>query len=146
MNGTGGYLVGIYVLYGAVSVGLTVWLARTLFRNGGVFLADVFEDREQLAEAVNRLLVTGFYMGNLGYAFLLLRANVAPDAVTAVEVLVHKLGILLVSLALIHFFNLYLFYRIRQRALRAHMPPPVAPQAAAEPPTPPLWDPQWQQP
>ena len=146
MNGTGGYLVTIYVLYGAVSVGLTVWLARTLFRNGGVFLEDVFEDRPHLAAAVNRLLVTGFYMGNLGYAFLLLRANVAGNAVTAVEVLIHKLGILLVSLALIHFFNLYLFYRIRQRAMRAHEPAPVAPQTTVGPPAPPLWDPQWQQP
>lgn len=143
MNGTGGYLVGIYVLYGAVSVGLTVWLARTLYANGAVFLEDVFEDRPHMADAVNRLLVTGFYMGNLGYAFLLLRANVADNAVTAAEVLIHKLGILLVSLALIHFFNLYLFYRIRQRAQAATLPPPVAPQTTA---TPPLWDPQWQQP
>lgn len=145
MEGTGGYLVGIYVVYGAVSVGLTVWLARTLFHNGGVFLEDVFEDRPHLAEPVNRLLVTGFYMANLGYAFLLLQANVAPSAVTAVEVLIHKLGILLVSLALIHFFNLYVFYRIRQRAQAAHLPPPVPAQAAVES-TPPLGDPQWQQP
>lgn len=145
MDGSGGYLVGIYVLYGMASVGLTVWLARTLFRNGGVFLEDVFEDRPHLAEAVNRLLVTGFYMGNLGYAFLLLQANVAPDAVTAVEVLIHKLGILLVSLALIHFFNLYLFYRIRRRAQEAKLPPPVAPQATVDAPQ--GWaNPQWQQP
>ena len=140
-----GYLVGIYLVYGAVSIGLTVWLARTLFRHGGVFLTDVFEAKPEMAQAVNRLLVTGFYMANLGYAFLILRANVAGNAVTAVEVLIHKLGILLVSLALIHFTNLYVFYRIRRRAQISELPPPVAPQAVAGPQ---VWqaNPQWQQP
>ena len=132
MTGTG-YLVGVYLVYGTVSVGLTVWLARTLFANGAVFLDDVFEDNPAMATAVNRLLVTGFYMANLGYAFLLLRANVAMGAVEAVEVLIRKLGILLVSLAAMHFFNLYLFYRIRARARAPHLPPPVAPQTVVGP-------------
>jgi hypothetical protein len=123
------FLIPVYVTYAAVSIGLIVWLARTLFRTGAVFLQDVFEDNPPMAEAVNRLLVIGFYMVNLGYAALLLQANAAGDAVTAVEILVRKLGILLVSLAGLHFANLYVFSRIRRRAGAAVLPPPVAPQA-----------------
>ncbi len=78
------YLVPIYVIYSVISVGLVVWLAHTLFRNGEVFLEDVFEDNPRLAKAVNRLLVIGFYMANLGYAALLLQSNAAADAVVAV--------------------------------------------------------------
>lgn len=140
MERTSTYLVLIYVVYGAVSIGLTMWLARTLYANGAVFLEDVFEDRPEMAPAVNRLLVTGFYMANLGYAFLLLRANVAGDAVTAAEILIRKLGLLLVSLAGIHFVNLYVFYRLRQRAKAAVLPPPVAPQGYVG------GAPQWQTP
>ena len=123
------FLIPVYVTYAAVSIGLIVWLARTLFANGAVFLEDVFEDNPRMAEAVNRLLVVGFYMLNLGYAALLLQANDAPDAVGAVEVLVRKLGVLLVSLGVLHFVNLYVFTRIRRRAGAAVLPPPVAPQA-----------------
>ena len=123
------FLIPVYVTYATVSIGLIVWLARTLFRNGAVFLEGVFEDNPKMAEAVNHLLVVGFYMINLGYAALLLQANDAPDAVRAVEVLVRKLGILLVSLAALHFTNLYVFTRIRRRAGAALLPPPVAPQA-----------------
>ena len=122
------YLVPIYVIYSVVSVGLVVWLAHTLFHNGAVFLEDVFEDNPQLAKAVNHLLVVGFYMANLGYAALLLQSNAVADGVGAVELLVRKLGVLLVSLAGLHFANMYVFYRIRRRATARVLPPPVAPQ------------------
>jgi hypothetical protein len=123
------FLIPVYVAYATLSIGLIVWLARTLFANGAVFLEGVFEDNPAMAQAVNRLLVIGFYMLNLGYAALLLQANAAGDAVSAVEVLVRKLGVLLVSLAVLHFTNLYVFTRIRRRAGAAVLPPPVAPQA-----------------
>ena len=57
------YLVAVYCAYAVVSIALTVWLARTLFNNGAVFLKDVFKDKPELAEAVNRLLVVGFGQG-----------------------------------------------------------------------------------
>ena len=118
----------VYLIYGAVSVGLTIWLARTLFKNGAVFLRDVFKDTPDLAEAVNRLLVVGFYLFNLGYACLLLRATPPDSTVAAIETLASKLGALLLSLGAMHFFNMYLFHRIRRRARMAELPPPIAPQ------------------
>jgi len=124
-----GYQIATYLTYGAISVGLTIWLARTLFRNGAVFLTDAFEDHPELAEAVNRLLVVGFYLLNLGYAFLTLRSERAPDAVGALETLVTKLGFLLVSLGVLHFANMYVIYRIRRRSQIGELPAPVPPQA-----------------
>lgn len=118
-------LIAVYAVYAAVSLGLTVWLARTLFKNGAVFLRDVFKDEPDLAQAVNRLLVVGFYLMNLGYACLLLRADRPDTGVAAVETLAQKLGFLLISLGGMHFFNMYLFHRIRRRAKLAELPPPV---------------------
>jgi hypothetical protein len=125
---TSAYLVPVYLVYAVVSVTLTVWLARILFKNGGVFLRDVFADKPDLAEAVNRLLVVGFYLVNLGYAALIMRAEAAATPVGAIETLARKLGLLLLSLAGMHFGNLLLFHTIRRRAQLAELPPPVAPQ------------------
>lgn len=122
------YLVPVYAAYATVTFGLTVFLARTLFRNGAVFLEDVFKDTPKLGEAVNRLLVVGFYLVNLGYAALIMKAESANTVVEAVEVLAWKLGALLMSLAFMHFVNLFVFYRIRRRSRLALLPPPVAPQ------------------
>lgn len=127
MNDTS-YLVPVYAAYAVITVTLTVWLARTLFKNGAVFLEDVFKDSPKMADAVNRLLVVGFYLVNLGYASLIMKAERGDTVISAVEVLAWKLGALLLSLAVMHFTNLYVFYRIRRRARLAQMPPPVVPQ------------------
>ena len=121
-------LVPVYAAYAVISVALTVYLARTLSRNGAVFLDDVFKDTPKLAEAVNKLLVVGFYLVNLGYAALIMKSEPAETSVAAVEVLAWKLGALLMSLAFMHFVNLFVFYRIRRRSRLAQLPPPVAPQ------------------
>ena len=64
-----------YFSYLLVAVPLTVWVATTLSRNGRVFLADVFDGNDDLADAVNRLLVVGFYLLNLGFVTLYLRVG-----------------------------------------------------------------------
>ena len=127
------YLVPVYATYATISLGLTVFLARTLFKNGAVFLEDVFKDTPKLAEAVNRLLVVGFYLVNLGYAALIMKAQGAETAVEGVEVLAWKLGALLMSLAFMHFLNLLVFWRIRRRSRIAELPPPVMPQMQLPP-------------
>lgn len=121
------YLVPVYATYAVVAVGLTIWIARTLFKNGAVFLEEVFPDSPKMAEAVNRLLVVGFYLVNLGYASLILKAESSVSLTQAIEILAQKLGLLLLSLGAMHFANLYVFHRIRRRAKIAQLPPPVAP-------------------
>jgi len=122
------YLVPVYITYAVVAIGLTVWIARTLFRNGSVFLEEVFPEAPKMADAVNRLLVVGFYLINLGYASLILRADGSASLTQSIEVLASKLGLLLLSLGAMHFANLYVFHRIRRRAKLSQLPPPVPPQ------------------
>jgi len=71
-------VVWTYGVYLVVSVQLMVWVARTLFVNGRVFLVDVFRGDEALGDSVNRLLVVGFYLINLGYISLTLRVGYNP--------------------------------------------------------------------
>src|SRR5918996_2183352 len=123
----------VYAVYVVIAAALTAWLARTLFRSGVAFLHDVFEDRPELAEAVNRLLVVGFYMLNLGYALYILRAARGLDGFEAVQFLVNRLAILLVTLAGMHFLNVLVFWRIRARREQRQLPAPVAPQVFMPP-------------
>jgi hypothetical protein len=121
-------VVGSYVLYLAVSVALTVWVAHTLHKNGRIFLVDVFHGNEPLADSVNHLLVVGFYLINFGYVSLARKLGYdVHDAREGIEALSWKVGMVLVVLGAMHFFNLYIFSRMRRRASLADAPPPVAP-------------------
>jgi predicted DCC family thiol-disulfide oxidoreductase YuxK len=129
------YILWTYAVYLAISIALTVWVARTLHKSGRVFLVDTFGGNETLADSVNHLLVVGFYLINIGYVTLALKESHKPlDAPTSLEMLSSKVGLVLLVLGAMHFFNLYVFSRLRKRALLRHMPPPVRPQGAVPPP------------
>src|ERR1700741_4404080 len=108
------WLVSTYLTYLAVSVALTVWVARTLHKNGRIFLVDSFLGNEPLADSVNHLLVVGFYLINVGFVTLALKyGDPAIDAQTSLETLSTKVGRVLVVLGAMHFFNLFIFSKLR---------------------------------
>ena len=110
-------IVFTYLLYLSVSIALTVWVAQTLHKNGRVFLVDVFNGNEALADSVNHLLVVGFYLINFGYVSLALKIGYdVPTMREGIEALSWKVGLVLVVLGGMHFFNLYVFSRIRRRS------------------------------
>ena len=130
-----------YVLYLLIAVPLTIWVGSTLSRNGRVFLVDVFDGNGELAVAVNKLLVVGFYLLNLGVVALYLRVDdTLADARDVVEVLSVKMGVVLLMLGVVHLTNVYVFTKIRRRGrLDALAAPPVPPQGWTQPPQP--WSP-----
>ena len=128
------FIVGAHLAYLTISISLTVWVARTLMKNGRVFLVDTFLENETLADSVNHLLVVGFYLINAGYVALALKYGDKPtDLATAIEALSTKVGFVLLVLGGMHFFNLYVFSRMRRRAILRNQKPPVLPQQFVEP-------------
>jgi hypothetical protein len=116
-----------YLVYLGISITLTVWVAHTLHKNGRIFLVDVFHGNEPLADSVNHLLVVGFYLINLGFVSLALKLGY--DIATpkeGIEALSVKVSTVMLVLGAMHFFNLLIFHRMRQRATRLNAPPPVS--------------------
>ena len=124
-------IVTHHLLYLALSIVTTVWVAHTLHKHGRVFLVDAFHGNEPLADSVNHLLVVGFYLVNIGFVTLALKyGDKATNAQTAIETLSSKVGFVLVVLGVMHFFNLYIFSKLRRRGMMKHQPP-ILPAAAA---------------
>src|SRR5882672_2387024 len=121
-------IVVTYLTYIGISIALTIWVAHTLHKNGSVFLIDVFSGNAALADSVNHLLVVGFYLINFGYVSLALKLGY--DVTTTqqgIEALSGKVGMVLLVLGGMHFFNLFIFSRMRRRASLVNGPPPVPP-------------------
>ncbi len=106
-----------YFSYLAISIGLTIWVARTLHSSGRVFLVDAFHGNAELADSVNHLLVVGFYLINVGYIALALTTT-SPMATVRqiIELESVKIGVVLLILGGMHFFNILVFAKMRNRA------------------------------
>lgn len=106
--------------YATVGVGLTIWIGRTLYQHGSVFLVDVLDGREELAHSVNRLLVVGFQLLGLGLVALNLVSLSVGSASEAVRELSIKIGTMLLVFGVMHLINVLVLNRIRRRAQAEH--------------------------
>lgn len=115
---TASLTVWTYLMYLALSVGMTVWVAQTLHKNGRVFLVDAMHGNAELADSINHLLVVGFYLVNVGFVCLFLKENTHPTSVpAAIEMLSTKIGTVLVILGFMHFGNLAVLNDLRKRGV-----------------------------
>jgi len=127
-------LIITYTLYLLISLALTIWVGRTLHRHGRLFLVDACGGAEELADSINHLLIVGFYLINFGFVALYLKHGMVPETIAQVfEGLATRIGVVLLVLGGMHFFNLYLFHRMRKRARLWAEPPPMPATDRIEP-------------
>ena len=134
-----------YMIYLPVVLGLTLYVARTLFTNGRIFMLDIFKGKEDIANATNKLFEVGFYLLNMGFALLILRIDQGESSVydpelevqvpvitraldtnqEMVEALASKVGGFAIYLGVMLFLNMYLFFRGRKKSRQSMMAQPV---------------------
>jgi hypothetical protein len=115
------YIVTAYFIYLPIALLLTWLVANTLFRNGLVFMRDIFFGREEIARATNSLFKIGFYLLNLGFAlFILTIYDDLAGAQDTIEVLSTKIGGFSIYLGIMLFLNMYLFFRGKKIAKQRH--------------------------
>ncbi|SHJ16883.1 hypothetical protein [Aquimarina spongiae] len=111
-----------YLIYLPIAISLTYYVSRTLFKNGKIFMIDIFNGKEEIALATNKLFEVGFYLLNIGWALLILKIDAyhfQNSYQNLVEVLSFKIGGFSIYLGFMLFINLFLFFRGRKRSNRA---------------------------
>ena len=117
--------VGIYLLYLLISVGLTIVVGTSVARSGRAFLLDVFGGNDNLARAVSRLIVLGFYLLSLGFVTLAMRTGGdVSSARDGLQLLSVKIGEVLLVLGALHLLALAALVRARRLAQLRMTPPP----------------------
>ena len=122
-----------YGLYLAISIGMTIWVARSLSRAGLVFLIRCFRQDEDLAASTNRLLVIGFYLVNIG--FITLRLEYWPvGPLDLIPTVGSRVGVSVLALGGMHFLNMWMIAKFGRSLGRwvpsgePAQPPPLPPQ------------------
>jgi len=105
------YVLATYILYLLVVVVVIGWAGWALHGAGRPFIQIMFSNDKPKAELTNDLLLTGYYLVNIGYSFVALRGlPPVKDWASVMAVLGRQTGQLMLLLAILHYSNLLVFY------------------------------------
>ena len=111
------YILFTYSTYLVITISITIWVAKTLFKNGKVFLLDIFHGNKVIAESVNNLLLVGFYLINIGYAISTLQVyNTVTNTREVMEILSVKIGTIILILGGDAFFQSFHFLQAKKKS------------------------------
>ena len=119
-----------YLIYLPIVVLLTIYVSKTLFKNGRIFMIDIFKGKEDIALATNKLFEVGFYLINIGFALLIMKItyyyrDAGMSYQTLIEILSKKVGGFSIYLGIMLFANLFLFFRGRRKSRTPKLVPPT---------------------
>lgn len=109
-----------YLIYLPIVIILTIYVSKKLFKNGKVFMIDIFKGKEDIAIATNKLFEIGFYLINIGWALLILKisyySQFEMNYQTLIEILSKKIGGFSIYLGVMLFLNLIFFFKGRSKS------------------------------
>lgn len=99
--------VAAYIIYLAITYFITIKVGFIFFQNGKHYLLAMLNGDEATTTVVNKLLLTGYYLLNLGYTALMLHnwqtISSIENMITSISFMCGKIFI---TLAVIHYFNM----------------------------------------
>ncbi|HYE55706.1 MAG TPA: hypothetical protein VD996_12710 [Chitinophagaceae bacterium] len=105
-----------YIIYLLIAYFITVHVGWRFYRNGRIYILNLLHGDEKLTDFINRLLLVGYYLLNLGYVLLTLRSWEKIETWNQVLASISFMtGKIMLILAVIHFINMAVILLISQR-------------------------------
>lgn len=96
-----------YLIYIILTAWIILRVGHQLYRNGIVFVNHLYPNHETLCLQTNKILLTGYYLVNLGYATLTLSQwETIVNSTQLVETIAFRTAIILSILTVLHYGNL----------------------------------------
>ena len=107
-----------YLVYLPMAILMTIAVSNVLFKNGKIFMYDIFHQKEDIASATNSLFKIGFYLLNIGFAMLIVYMTSIATTEDLIVKLSTKIGSFAIYLGIMLMLNLFLFMKGRRRSLQ----------------------------
>ncbi len=110
-----------YAIYLPISLGLTTFVSQHLFKNSKIFMLDIFNQKEDIAMATNKLFKIGFYLINIGFALKIIKIYSISNYTNLVEVLSTKVGGFSIYLGVVLVVFIIFFLKGRKASKRDNL-------------------------
>jgi len=111
-----------YIIFLTTLFFITFKVGWVFYKNGEVYIRMLLPDDHHLVQSINKLLLAGYYLINLGYVVLNLAFWEHIETLQSMcEELFLRAGTIIVFLALMHYFNLIwlLLFSRKQKSKRS---------------------------
>ncbi len=110
-----------YVIYLPISILLTTYVSHHLFKNGKIFMLDIFNQKTEIALATNKLFKIGFYLLNIGFALRIIEIYSLNGYKDLVETLSAKIGGFSIYLGVVMILFILFFLKGRKASKKENL-------------------------
>lgn len=101
-----------YCIFLLSTVYIIVVIGKICYRNGNTYVLSLIPGHQELCLRINRILLTGYYLVNIGYTATTLAGwKQVHTFIGLAETLTHRIGYILLLLAILHYGNLFIITR-----------------------------------
>lgn len=105
-----------YIVYLFITYIITVRVGKLFYKNGRIYIYQLMKADGAITDFINKLLLVGYYLTNLGYATIMLSFWKTIYSITELVATVSTMtGRIILSLAIVHFANLFIIYFIAKK-------------------------------
>lgn len=97
-----------YFIYLLITINMIIVIGKICYTNGNKFVLEIIPNNKKLCIQINKILLTGYYLLNIGYcASTLINWNRVKNMVQLVEIITSKTAIIIAILGILHYSNIY---------------------------------------
>jgi len=105
-----------YIIYTVITLYIILWVGRTFYVNGRMFILRLFHNNAEQTDATNNIILIAYYLFNTGYAILQFQAwEKVENPATLISSIAGKTGTLVTILAVTHYFNMFLIFLLSRK-------------------------------
>ena len=98
-----------YIIYLSITALIIIKVGNICYTNGNIYVSQLIPYHEDLCLKINQILLSAYYLINLGYcAITLVQWNTITTYTELLEVITFKTAIIICSIAILHYFNIIL--------------------------------------
>lgn len=95
-------------------------IGNICYRNGNIFVSALLPDHLELCQQINKILLVGYYLVNIGYAAMtLIDWEIIDTLPQLVEAITFRVSVIVFILSILHYINIIVLTTSVQKLIKA---------------------------
>lgn len=108
-----------YAIFLTIIIFIILVVGKICYRNGNIFVAELIPNHAHLCQQINKTLLVGYYLVNIGYcAMTLVNWKTILTVTQLVEIISVKTATIAFILSFLHYLNIFVLTNYIQKLIK----------------------------